>query len=531
MKEKRWWGLDLGSRAVKLAEVEQTPSGYRVIRHLVRELPHPSTGQAVDPAGVLTSALRELAPEEVHLAVGGPEVVVRRVTLPGMPARELPQALRTRLRDELPFPVEKAVVDFRVVGETWEKEIKKLDLLAAAAPRGWLEQRIRLLEGSGVRIGSLVPSSLALWAALNAAVPQARKGAVAVVEMGAARTEMMMVREGVVWAVRTLPLGTAHLLEALVGETASDRGKIRVDLSQAQQYSRRYGVVGQQAPGATEEGIPLAHLFSLMRPVLEQILTEIARFLDFYKMKMLQPEVSRLFLCGGGANLKGLAPWLSQGLGLPVERFNPAGSVEEGSGLAVAVGAALLHGGRIQLLPAEQRRTQRWALWRSVGFSAAKGLAAAAVGVCLALWLWAGFLHWQLARAQAAWAQVQPAYARYRDLSVRRAMVEGSFQGVERFLDQEPVWEGVLKEIGVRLPDSLQMESIRIWAEGDSPLAHRVVLKGGVRAGEASGQGAVSEFLEALEESIFFREVELEQSHLEAGGRETTRFEITGVLE
>ena len=60
-----------------------------------------------------------------------------------------------------------------------------------------------------------------------------------------------------------------------------------------------------------------------MRPVLERLVSEIGRSLDYYRSQFNVERVDRVLLTGGGAKLKNIAPFLSNELHLPVEDFNP----------------------------------------------------------------------------------------------------------------------------------------------------------------------------------------------------------------
>ncbi len=101
-----------------------------------------------------------------------------------------------------------------------------------------------------------------------------------------------------------------------------------------------------------------------MRPVLERLVSEIGRSLDYYRTQFNVERVNRLLLTGGGACLKNIAPFLSNELQLPVEEFNPIREIpfdakkmdaplldQRGTHFTVALGLALSESKRIELLP------------------------------------------------------------------------------------------------------------------------------------------------------------------------------------
>ena len=542
---KRWVGLDLGTQSIKVVELERTASGVRLVKSLIQELPTAQAGQPVDRAGWLQSALKEFDADQVHVSVSGSEVAIRRVHMPLMAKHELLEAVKWQVKDQLPFPVQEAVFDCSIIGEVWDKDIKKQDVLVAAASRPFVRELIALVERSGARVASLVPAHLAAWRCAVQLVPEAMKGSVAVIEVGAADTKVTIGKDGQIRLVRDLAVGSASVTDALVGVVPSEKGEITIDPSKAEALKRRYGVLTDDAEGATEEGVPLFHLSFLMRPVLESLLTELSRVANFYKVQMEEAGVSRALLCGGGASLKQLQPFLSEGLGVTMEVLNPLIRIpdraqpsdptqvaEGGPRLAVAIGAALEHGQGLNLVPAETRRSGIPAISRRVWMKAAKAAGALALAAYLGLWFTAGLLQWQVRGRQKIWDRLKPAYTQAMDASLARRTLEGELAQLQQFIDQQPVWEGIFKELGELMPVSVQLSEMSAETGGRGN-AHpmRIRLKGAVASGSSTGQGSMAKFMEALEESVFFSDVELASSEMHSSQSGETSFEIEGSLE
>lgn len=542
----RWVGLDLGSSSIKFVELEQTAHGPRLIKGLIQELPRPQDGQAVDLVGWLQSMMAECSLRDVHVAIGGPGVAIRRVHVPLMPKRELPAAVKWQVKEQLPFSSQEAVVDFHVLGEVWEKDVKKQDVLVAAGSKPLLHELVALVERAGACVASLSPAPVAAWHCVTALIPEAREGSVALIEIGASKTDVTIAKDGQIRLVRELAVGSDHLTVALIGAVSSESGEVAIDYSKAEGFKRRYGILTESAQGTTEEGVPLFHLASLMRPVLEQLMTELSRVLDFYKVQIEEAGVSRVLLCGAGANLKHLQPFLTNGLGMTVEVFNPlvripdrlqrieAGQVvEDGPRLAVAVGLALDHGQGLNLLPAEVRQVRVSAVSRRVWVGVTEALAGIAFVCYLGLQLTALVFDHRLRSQQPVWEQLAPTYTTYMQVTSSRKALEGTLTQAQQFLDQQPVWEGLFKELGELTPSAIELDEFRMAANDETtpPRPMWFHVKGRVAGGNASAQDSLSRFVEALERSVFFKEVELVSSEVHAGDTDTTRFDIRGMLE
>ena len=65
-------------------------------------------------------------------------------------------------------------------------------------------------------------------------------------------------------------------------------------------------------------------LLKMQQPVLENLVQEIERSIDFYLTGLkYSKSIDKIILCGGGANSKGLLPYLSKKLKREIELGNP----------------------------------------------------------------------------------------------------------------------------------------------------------------------------------------------------------------
>ena len=116
-------GLDIGSSAVRAAEVAATQSGGEVRRFGQVGLPAGAVveGEVRDEATV-AEAIRRLWSEcgfskkEVVVGISSQRAMVRQLEMPEMNDAELGSALRYEIGELLPIPVEQAVFDFAVLG-------------------------------------------------------------------------------------------------------------------------------------------------------------------------------------------------------------------------------------------------------------------------------------------------------------------------------------------------------------------------------------------------------------------------------
>ena len=72
-------------------------------------------------------------------------------------------------------------------------------------------------------------------------------------------------------------------------------------------------------------------------PILSDMLEQIRKYMDYYETNVMPhvaagKKIDKIYLTGGGANLKGLPTYLSANLHIPVEVVNPWANIGTGSG-------------------------------------------------------------------------------------------------------------------------------------------------------------------------------------------------------
>src|SRR5204862_3313557 len=103
--------------------------------------------------------------------------------------------------------------------------------------------------------------------------------------------------------------------------TKAIQTQFQCDVKAAEQKKISYGILqDEQAADAEAQQV-----VEVMLPVARDLLLEVQRSIDFYLSQGSDRTVSKIFLCGGSANLKGLDEFLSRELNIPVEIFNPLG--------------------------------------------------------------------------------------------------------------------------------------------------------------------------------------------------------------
>lgn len=340
-------GLDVGSTAVRAAEV--LPGEPPV---LVRAAQVPVAEGAVENGEVrdvsrVAQAIGDLwqrggfKGKQVSMGVANQRVVVREVSVPALPPKELRQALPFQIQDLIPIPVDDAVLDFDVLEEFEQEGAAMLRLLVVAAQRDMLNLLVQSaqqarLDPVGV---DLVPFALirAVGREDGLGLDQTEAGGEAIVDIGADVTNICVHEQGVARFVRILPSAGRDV-------TAAVAGQLGIPDEEAEALKR-----GQPSDGAAEapEGE------AIVRGRVSTLVDEIRSSLDFYRAQTPGAEVGSVLVTGGGSKMPGLLELLRERIGPSVEPGRAFGKVQVRLGmdeqaradaeplLAVAVGLAL----------------------------------------------------------------------------------------------------------------------------------------------------------------------------------------------
>jgi general secretion pathway protein L len=206
-----WLGIDIGGSSVKAALVR---SAYRKIALVrVASVEIATAGGVVEAARA--AALRALEGEAqnadaIATAIEGSRAAIHRLLLPATAQKQLEEVLAYELGAQVPFDLESAVFDWRLLDR--KDASGQLALVAAVARIDDVRARIGLVrEAVGHEPERVAVGALALGA-LVPFIPLLAEGeSVAVVDLGAKASEVLVLEGGEAIFARTLSTGTDGL--------------------------------------------------------------------------------------------------------------------------------------------------------------------------------------------------------------------------------------------------------------------------------------------------------------------------------
>jgi type IV pilus assembly protein PilM len=203
-------GLDISAGVVRVLVLEGTPEKARITATGTAPIAGGGDGAASAHAIHAALAAARADGEPVVAAVGGPEVVVRQLTLPPLPTDRVLQALELQHKDFGLLPPSEGLLDAQIL----RRSETECQVLAVSAPRPAIEGRLRLLEQAAVKVRNLDVEALAL---LNAVLHLSEfdpRELVVALDLAKDRTILCLLSERGPVVVRYLDIGASAIVEA-----------------------------------------------------------------------------------------------------------------------------------------------------------------------------------------------------------------------------------------------------------------------------------------------------------------------------
>lgn len=315
-------GLDIGRDTLRAVEVENADKARPVaVRYAEIGLPSDSVRSGeVREVNTVAAAISRLwksggfKTKNVVLGMGNQRVLARDLTVPRMGLTEIRESLPFQVQEMLPVPVNEALLDFYPISEGMGEHGPVVNGLLIAA----IKESV-LANVNAVRQAGLTPVHVDLipFALTRVLVrgPLAR-GTVALIDIGASTTNVVIATGGVPQFVRMIPAGGEDLTRALVNS-------LELSPQQAEGLKRQRGLA--PATGASEAERRAA---DVIRESAGELLNSLRNTINYFANTRPNEPLQGIVLSGGGARLAGLPQALGDLARIPVIPADPFSTVE-----------------------------------------------------------------------------------------------------------------------------------------------------------------------------------------------------------
>ncbi len=316
-RKKNVIGLDIGSSSIKLVELLEGKTGFK-LQHLgMSSLPPEAIvdGALMDSVTIIDT-IRELLStskvktKDVVTSVSGHSVIVKKVALPFMTEAELEESIRWEAERYIPFDINDVNIDFQIFGSNPENP-EVMDVVIVAAKKDIINDYVSVIMEAGLNPVIIDIDAFALENMLEINYEIGKDEVVAIANVGASTTSINILKNNVSGFTRDIFRGGNQITEDI-------QRQLHVDYDEAEKIK-----VGSKVDVASRSIIQ-----NLLKTASESLAVEIRNSLDFFQSTTTYEKIGKLYLSGGGSKIKDFDLILREETGVPVEVVNPFNKVE-----------------------------------------------------------------------------------------------------------------------------------------------------------------------------------------------------------
>ncbi len=336
ISEKVPLGIDLGESSIKIVELKHLRSKFALKRFTIDQIAVQESEQE-DDGEKIGEYLKEcldkhgIKTKKAYLALKNSDVMIRPMTFPPMPKKELEQAVKYESDKHLMMPKNQANIDWQITDST----DKQISVLLLAARKDLISKYHQVCETAGIKLAALdveVFALLRLIRFLEYHEPQDEGerpvgGELTLtLDMGSSSTTLLFTKNNRYVFSRNISLGGTDFTRAISQELALSFRD--AEQNQSQNNYLEYDSVRGRAL---------------------DLLREIERSVEYVNAQNLaKGDPEKLYVTGGGWRTKGLLDFVRDNVGMNPMIINPFKHIKsrgelvtEGMMASIATGLAL----------------------------------------------------------------------------------------------------------------------------------------------------------------------------------------------
>lgn len=338
-------GLDIGSYAIKLVEIDRSKKGYSLEYVGLAALPDGAiVDKSIKKPDLVSSAINNLyrnsksRTKEVTTSLAGKSVIIKQVTMSSMTDAQLERQIQMEAEPYIPFDIKDVNLDFFIMGDRPHKEKEgTMEVVLVAARKEAMTEYLDLIKSCNLKPLVVDVDLFALEVMYEFCYPNVQEEVVALVNIGATQMNINILKSGASQYTRDLPIGGDSITREIMRF-------FDVDYDRAENIKR----------GAHLENINPRNLRKIFQRSVDYFVSELQKILDFFSTNISYDPIQKIFLSGGASATYGLIPTIQTELNIPVEIVDPFRSLRinekvfdvdyltnVGASMAVAVGLAL----------------------------------------------------------------------------------------------------------------------------------------------------------------------------------------------
>ena len=297
-----------------MVQIYTTKKGYILKNFDVAPLPDETIvdGNIMNFA-VLTEKIKELIKEhkiknkKAAICVGGHSVIVKKITLPEMTDDELEESIQWEAEQYIPFDIKEVYIDVQKL-ETKPGQ-GQMEVLLVAAKKDVVNDYISVVTEVGLQpvVVDIDTFCVQNMLEINYGYPPGE--IIALINVGHSKTNINITMNGIPLFTRDVMMGGLNITKAI-------EGQLNISYDESEHYKTGSSDVLSSSTVFKE-------VQRLTERIVDSIINEIQRSLDFFTATTISSDISKIYLTGGASQTYAFVHGLEKKLEIPVELINP----------------------------------------------------------------------------------------------------------------------------------------------------------------------------------------------------------------
>ncbi|OPZ92968.1 MAG: Cell division protein FtsA [Firmicutes bacterium ADurb.Bin419] len=329
MFNKKYLAIDVGNKKTKIVLGGIEKDKIVVDNYFIADTPSGimDDGKIMNLNGLVT-LLKDsfkkgrIKGKHLVLSITGTGIITRDIQLPKSTDEEIGKILEYEAQQYFPVELDNYILDFKVLDEIDANDGIYNKVLLVAVPINQVEEYMKIHKKLNKEIEAIdIPANnicKLLFGENYIGNEESDKDLpkeIAVLDLGAKTTGVHIFSSGKLKFSRILLNGSSDVDELIASQ-------LNIDFIKAEEVKIMVGnlLSDDETSNHVSED---AEISNLIKPAVNNIMSDINRFIEFYNSRSTGNRLDKIYLCGGGSKLKGIDVYFKNYFNIPVEYLNP----------------------------------------------------------------------------------------------------------------------------------------------------------------------------------------------------------------
>ncbi|MBU0993675.1 MAG: pilus assembly protein PilM [Proteobacteria bacterium] len=313
-KSEHLVGLDIGSGAIKVCDLEITKRGFVLKKFGTVELvPGAIVEGIIHNHEAVANAIRELfsiyniRDHNVAIAIGGYSVIVKTISVQRMADTELQETIQFEAEQYIPFDISDVNIDFQILDDM-PPESERMNVILVAAKKDMVDNYLQLTDMAGLNPCVMDVDAFALqniYELLYRSETDPDEQ-IALIDVGTSKITLNVIKGENSLFLRDISFGCGQ-----INRSIADKVGCSLEEAEVIKHSKN------------SDKLSLTDMKEIISATVSDWCTEISRAFDFFYSTNPDSRIKKVVLSGGGANIIEFKQLLAPQISAEVEVINP----------------------------------------------------------------------------------------------------------------------------------------------------------------------------------------------------------------